>query len=905
MVPGIDEYTILMLHCNGTDGSTSFPDDSYSNHTVTASGDTQVDTAQSKFGGASGYFDGSTDYLVSSDHADWDLGSGDFTFDCWLRFDTRIVDSGNYSFILSRWKVGLRGFHFAIRFVDSNYKMHFGYSTNGTNVIPLAGNAITINLDTWYHFAWVRDGNTLRFFQDGIAVGTADLTGVTIYDPTSSIWIGQHDPVTSGHNFKGWIDEFRLSKGIARWTSNFTPPSEEYEHNRTITFEETITLDDDWYLATTPELISFSETITLDDSWEIEETPKTISFGETITLNDSWVFSTFEDTFYVTQLLYYSNHVYYITETSPAKLVDLDISDPTDPIQTVYTFIGYNNAKAFALNTTNNYFYIAVDDGKVLKAEFANPNNFSEIDTSETDDFVNLSVLSDFFKTYISTTNSTGELVVIDEATLSLINTDFRYLTQEEYIVNTQFDYIYGQKINTDFRYLSQQEYIVNTDFRYNEYTPTEAAQNVLARTDFHVYINSVEATDVQLSSINIYHAVDEKSRASFILARKHDDLDRRLDGSSSQITNNNNVQIYIDNHLEFSGQIVDLETNSDNQTVQVTAHADEKEDERKTITLSMTTLNEDLSPYDVLVHNPKIYKPVIDEDDENPEYYKGIRVDLGQRITQNISRYISYTNYASSVREGTFQPKQNRNYFWFARLENPTTGLEMATSRYIGTSPAPIVGDTWYIHSLTYRYQIEYEDDVEDFGYYEVGEAPFKEISVRNGQLITKDRYVDYNDGLYRKKDESYNYVGKMQYSGGSYTTVIKGYAQTVADLEYEKLKNINGDILPKTNANIELMIDGYYFYNPSLLTRINIDNTTQSGIYKNNNGFPIAVKAINISSLSMRVTLICDNEKSLKELEEIEAEEPDQNSDEYIVAEEFVRQFTKFDPNRYETVQ
>jgi hypothetical protein len=73
---GIDAYTKLLLHLNGTDGSKSHP--------ITFNGNAHLDTSQSKFGerGASGLFGGvGTDFLSSVDHADWNFGTGNFTID--------------------------------------------------------------------------------------------------------------------------------------------------------------------------------------------------------------------------------------------------------------------------------------------------------------------------------------------------------------------------------------------------------------------------------------------------------------------------------------------------------------------------------------------------------------------------------------------------------------------------------------------------------------------------------------------------------------------------------------------------------------------------------------------------------------------------------------------------------
>src|SRR5512139_871383 len=64
-----------LLHFNGNDGSTTFHDEALNIDWI-ANGNAQIDTAQSVFGGASGLFDGTGDYLSSADHADWQLDGG-------------------------------------------------------------------------------------------------------------------------------------------------------------------------------------------------------------------------------------------------------------------------------------------------------------------------------------------------------------------------------------------------------------------------------------------------------------------------------------------------------------------------------------------------------------------------------------------------------------------------------------------------------------------------------------------------------------------------------------------------------------------------------------------------------------------------------------------------------------
>ena len=84
----VGAQTVLLLHCDGTDASTTFTDSSSPAKTVTAVGDAQLDTAQFKFGTASGLFDGTGDELTVTDHADFDFGTGDFTIEFFVRFNS-------------------------------------------------------------------------------------------------------------------------------------------------------------------------------------------------------------------------------------------------------------------------------------------------------------------------------------------------------------------------------------------------------------------------------------------------------------------------------------------------------------------------------------------------------------------------------------------------------------------------------------------------------------------------------------------------------------------------------------------------------------------------------------------------------------------------------------------------
>jgi len=81
---------------------------------------------------------------------------------------------------------------------------------------------------SFHHIALVRYGSTLTIYVDGVAgATTANLSTNSINSSPNKLAVGRDGEYVGGY-FNGWIDEYRVSKGIARWTSNFTPPTIEY-----------------------------------------------------------------------------------------------------------------------------------------------------------------------------------------------------------------------------------------------------------------------------------------------------------------------------------------------------------------------------------------------------------------------------------------------------------------------------------------------------------------------------------------------------------------------------------------------------------------------------------------------------------------------------------------------------
>ena len=205
---GPDANTKLLLHGDGTNGSTTFTDSSASAHTVTPSGTISISTAQSQFGGASIDATAVGCILQLDGSSDFAIGTGDFTVDCWVNFSTL---TNNWQTIFE-WQSGVDAF---LGLVPSSNQI--GWYISGS--VRITGSAVSTG--TWYHVAVTRSGTTTTLFVNGVSQGT--------YSGSDNITVAASQPAVSGSSFstRGYIDELRVSN-IARWTSNFTPPSSAY-----------------------------------------------------------------------------------------------------------------------------------------------------------------------------------------------------------------------------------------------------------------------------------------------------------------------------------------------------------------------------------------------------------------------------------------------------------------------------------------------------------------------------------------------------------------------------------------------------------------------------------------------------------------------------------------------------
>jgi len=216
---GLDAHVKLLIHSDTTDTSTTFTDSSrLGTHTITAAGGAQHKTAQNQFGATSMYFDGTGDYLTIASHTDFNVLEDDFTIDMWVNFGTisnfDICDIKGYA----------DGLSFRLR--EPGGTGYIGcYLENNSHTwawVPATG--------TWYHLALIRYGSTIKCYVDGTA-----LTNTAGGNPSGqsiaqgALQIGKELTGGTAQNYQGYIDEFRFSKGVARWTENFTVPYKAYQ----------------------------------------------------------------------------------------------------------------------------------------------------------------------------------------------------------------------------------------------------------------------------------------------------------------------------------------------------------------------------------------------------------------------------------------------------------------------------------------------------------------------------------------------------------------------------------------------------------------------------------------------------------------------------------------------------
>ena len=227
----------LLLNGNGIDGSTTFTDSSSYGHTVTANGDAGISTTQSKFGGASMYFDGSGDYLATGPDSSLSLDSGDFTVEAFIYATS--LPSGISPIVSSRAVPSVSDLYWAFS-VRSTGQLEFQSRNTTQYFARSATSAITTN--TWYHVAAARQNNIITVYVNGVAgPTTVDDGGINLSESYAGVGVFNYTGYVA--YFPGYIDDLRITKGVARYTDDFTPPAAELSLSTTETQQAPVLTD--------------------------------------------------------------------------------------------------------------------------------------------------------------------------------------------------------------------------------------------------------------------------------------------------------------------------------------------------------------------------------------------------------------------------------------------------------------------------------------------------------------------------------------------------------------------------------------------------------------------------------------------------------------------------------------
>lgn len=200
------DSVVSLLHFDGADESTTFTDEK--GFAWTSFADVQIDTDQSKFGGASMLLDGASDRLKADN--DFGIGTGDYTIEMWARRQNTTTSRALFS-------------------LTGGLAL---YTSSGTGVSWYGGGSVLSgsfpNDGAFHHIAVARESGTVRLFIGGVQVGSGTENTNHTYTITTSVGptIGAYPNGQQG--FTGHIDDFRATVGVARYTADFTPPTEAF-----------------------------------------------------------------------------------------------------------------------------------------------------------------------------------------------------------------------------------------------------------------------------------------------------------------------------------------------------------------------------------------------------------------------------------------------------------------------------------------------------------------------------------------------------------------------------------------------------------------------------------------------------------------------------------------------------
>lgn len=215
-------YVVGLLHFDGPNGSTTFTDETGAIWTL--GGTASISTTHYEYGGASGQFTSADGRIYQTSPTGYDFGTNDFTIEGWI-YPYTLPPAGHYRTMISKDDVtaATRGWLFLIN-GDSSQKISFAFRDGSTAYSVISSSAPTVSV--WTAVAAVRHGTNLYLFVNGVLEATTVVGSAAVNTTSAELLIsafqngGAYEPNSV---WNGWLDEWRITNGVARYTANYTP----------------------------------------------------------------------------------------------------------------------------------------------------------------------------------------------------------------------------------------------------------------------------------------------------------------------------------------------------------------------------------------------------------------------------------------------------------------------------------------------------------------------------------------------------------------------------------------------------------------------------------------------------------------------------------------------------------
>ncbi len=232
----IDANTLLLLHFNGTQSSTTTVDSSNYNRSIVSINNGQITTTFSKFGvGSENSYGGvNTRAFSVTASSDWNIGTQSFTIDCWLMTNS-VSPVGNCEIVTHATNDNARA---NLMLIAGGNLYCQSYSSTDVSLRVDISATMSWSAGVWKHVAIVRNYTTgtasdWMLFEDGVSktkiLSAGSYSNSPYFSATQPLDIGPSPRTTYVVTNNGFfIDEVRITRG-ALWLSNFTPPTSQME----------------------------------------------------------------------------------------------------------------------------------------------------------------------------------------------------------------------------------------------------------------------------------------------------------------------------------------------------------------------------------------------------------------------------------------------------------------------------------------------------------------------------------------------------------------------------------------------------------------------------------------------------------------------------------------------------